>query len=79
MIDELLVRSMAFGAQDLFRAVRRLESCELNGGELWELDEAESELVDARSSVEGVISSILNTFGVHADVELHRITTYGVE
>ena len=79
MIDETLVRSMAFSAQDLFLAARRLESCGRQGVDEDVLDGAESELVDARNSVETAIASVLVTFGVHADVELHRISVNGVE
>lgn len=79
MIDELLVRSMAFGAQDLFLAVCRLEACGRQGVDEDVLDEAEGEFIDARSSLERVIASALMTFGVRADVELHRISVDGVE
>ena len=79
MIDELLVRSMAFGARDLFLAVRRLESCGRQGADEDVFDEAEGEFIDARNSLERVIASALMTFGVRADVELHRISVDGVE
>ena len=79
MIDELLVRSMAFGAQDLFLAVCRLESCGRQGVDEDVLDEAEGEFIDTRNSLERVIASALMTFGVRADVELHRISVDGVE
>ena len=79
MIDETLLRSMAFSAQDLFLAARRLDSCFRQGVDDDVLDEAESGLVDARNSVETTIASILGTFGVRADVELHRIGVDGVE
>nr|DAX45601.1 MAG TPA: hypothetical protein [Caudoviricetes sp.] len=79
MIDELLVRSMAFDAQDLFLAARRLKSCGLQGADEGVLDEVEGEFIDARNSLEGTIASVLMTFGVRADVELHRISVDGVE
>ena len=79
MIDETLMRSMAFGAQDLFLAARRLESCFRQGADEDMSDEAEGEFIDARNSVESAIASVLRTFGVHADVELHRIGVNGVE
>lgn len=78
-MDEATLEIASCAIRDLHVAVSRLESCELNGGEMYELDEAESYFIDARNSVEGAIASILRTFGVHANVELHRVTTYGVE
>lgn len=79
MIDEILVRSMTFGAQDLFLAAHRLESCDREGVDEGMLDGVESEFIDARNSLEGTIASVLMTFGVRADVELHRISVDGVE
>lgn len=79
MIDEATLKIALCAMRDLHVAVSRLESCELNGGELDELHKLESDLIEARNSVEGVIASILRTFGVHASVELNWITTYDVE
>lgn len=79
MIDESIMMSVALSAQDLFLAARRLESCDHPGVDPDVLDEAEGELIDARSAVEGAMASILMTFGVRADVELHRIVSDGVE
>ena len=79
MIDEATLKIASCAMRDLHVAVSRLESCELNGGELDELDKLESDLIEARNSVEVVIASILRTFGVHASVELNWITTYDVE
>lgn len=79
MIDGATLKIASCAMRDLHVAVSRLESCELNGGELDELDKLESDLIEARNSVEGVIASILRTFGVHASVELNWITTYDVE
>lgn len=79
MIDESLMMSVALSVQDLFLAARRLESCDHPDVDPDVLDEAEGELIDARSAVEGAMASILMTFGVRADVELHRIVSDGVE
>ena len=79
MMDEATLKIASCAMRDLHVAVSRLESCELNGGELDELDKLESDLIEARNSVEGVIASALRTFGVHASVELNWITTYDVE
>nr|DAO51934.1 MAG TPA: hypothetical protein [Caudoviricetes sp.] len=79
MINETLVMSVALSAQDLFLAARRLEYCDYPGVDPDVLDDAEGELIDARSAVEEAIASILMTFGVLADVELHRIVSDGME
>lgn len=79
MIDEALMRSLAFSAQDLFTAARWLESCGRLGVGPDVLDEAEGELIVARNAVEDAVASVLLMFGVHADVELHRIAPDGVE
>lgn len=79
MINETLVMSVALSAQDLFLAARRLEYCDHPGVDPDVLDDAEGELIDARSAVEEAIASILMTFGVRADVELHRIVSDGME
>jgi hypothetical protein len=79
MIDETFMKSLAFSAQDLFTAARWLESCGQPGVGPDVLDEAEGELIVARNAVEDAVASILLTFGVHADVELHRIIPDGVE
>lgn len=79
MMDEVTLEIASCAMRDLHVAVSRLESCELNGGDPYELDKLESDLIEARNSVEGVIASALRMFGVHASVELNWITTYGVE
>ena len=79
MMDEDTLKIASCAMRDLHVAVSRLESCELNGGELYELDKLEGDLIEARNSVEGVIASVLRSFGVHASVELNWIMTCGVE
>lgn len=79
MMDEATLKIASCAMQDLHVAVSRLESCELNGGDRYELDKLKSDLIEARNSVEGIIASALRTFGVHASVELNWITTYDVE
>lgn len=79
MMDDNLIASVALSAQYLFLAARRLESCDHPDVDPDVLDEAEGELIDARSAVEEAMASILMTFGVRADVELHRIVSDGVE
>lgn len=79
MMDEDTLKIASCAMRDLHVAVSRLESCELNGGELYELNKLEGDLIEARNSVEGVIASVLRSFGVHASVELNWIMTCGVE
>lgn len=79
MMDDNLMASVALSAQYLFLAARQLESCDHPDVDPDVLDEAEGELIDARSAVEEAMASILMTFGVRADVELHRIVSDGVE
>ena len=43
------------------------------------MDEAEARFVDARNRVEAIVARLLFDRGVYADVELHGVSTGGVE
>lgn len=79
MIPDHLVRLLATNANDLSRAAKICGAYDDSQWWLDEVDEAESGLVEARNTVEAIVSAILRTFGVRADVELHRIAADGVE
>lgn len=78
-MSEDIVCKLDWAARDLYLSARWRDSCERMGVADDLQDQAERELINARNRLEDFVGDLLASYGVRADVELHRIEVDGME